>query len=104
MKEQEDELRVFSLVCFCVLMGSTGTLEMSSGILTKAPDYILEKYSRIYDPRWAYNSLHPLLRPLVTEYGKAWGIDFERIIKEMDDDLIRLTAKEWDKKYTWKGL
>lgn len=65
-----------NLVCFLCVAGN----EESAAFLDKAPDYLVEKFSRYGnatslrdDDSWRWG-LHPTLRPFFNAYCKKWNL------------------------------
>jgi len=92
--DTKTQAKLLSIVCFCVLM-ENGT----EGIQAKHYDYILEKYERINNPYWMFNSLHLSLKPLVYTWGERWGVDFKALVEQMAIDYDRLPHGEYKEKY-----
>lgn len=66
-----------NILAFCILMGN-------EKILTKSPDYILEKFERYigdvsdaYGEEWRWG-LDSNNMALLIEYHKTWNIDFPK--------------------------
>lgn len=64
----KDEFK--NLIAFCILM------QNGEGIITKSPDYVLEKYERYLETSekeaWKWG-LHPVSQRLLNEYIGKWG-------------------------------
>lgn len=64
-------------VCFAVLM------QGNSGIMTKSPEYVLEKYRTSSDVFPAYVMLDAGNRQRVKEWAKEWRFPIDDIFKEL---------------------
>lgn len=89
----ERKTELLGIVSFCVLM------QNREGITDKAPSYILEKAKLMKCPFYMYSALDSSNSKKVIEWGKKWRIDFEELIKQMQDDYYEIPGNQFRKKY-----
>jgi len=92
--DQKTEVKVLSLVAFCVLM------QNREGIMGKDPCYILEKAELMKRPIYLVSALDDENCSKVIEWGKRFHIDFETLIGQMAKDYHEVPASEFLKKYS----
>lgn len=74
--DQKIEVKLFSLVSFCVLM------QHGQGIMGKDPGYILEKAALMKAPVYLFDVLDKENATRVIEWGKRFRIDFENLVRK----------------------
>ena len=98
MKSKMTNVELLGIISFCVLM------EGRKGIIGVAPSYMAEKVRLLKSPFAMYNALDDGNSRKVLEWGKKWGIDFDSLIKEMQENYWKIPAPEFREKYSMKEL
>jgi len=88
-----NDIELLGIVSFCVLM------ENNDGIKSKHRDYINEKYQLIKYPPHMFSALDSNNQRKVIEWGKSWGINFELLTEQIQNDYNNIPATEFRKKY-----
>ena len=87
------DVELLGIVSFLVMM------ENGEGLGSKAPSYILEKYRLIKDVPYAWSALDIHNQRKVIEWGKKWGVDFEKLIEQIGKDYNDIPRVEFREKY-----
>jgi len=71
-KKQE---QIFKNACLGALFA------FDEGLMSKSPDYIFEKATRLCDCRVAWHTLHPTLQSYVRAWAKKWNFPIDELLE-----------------------